>query len=349
VRHYLGAYQADPPRSVSSDPEVRLALQKMAFEVAWRINHATPVSGTALITTMLLPSHGRAWTLPQLRSTVDAALTYLKAREVPLTRTAEVLATNAGVLATLDSLSHAGGPVTKFDGGEVTVWAIESDQQLAAAFYRNSIIHFFLERSISELALHAAQVTDGAREARFWDQALELRDLLKFDFYFQERDEYRTAVAAEMRRTDPDWTSVFGPDPAAIDDLLRRMQPLTSSLMLRPFLEAYGIVADVLAKRPELDDEPELVGLAVGLGRQYRLQGTIRSDEPVSVLLFRTALKLARNRGLLDRSDNTAARRHEFAEHIHAILRDLRALDRRHDLPMPWESTYAHPDRGAAL
>jgi glycerol-3-phosphate O-acyltransferase len=272
MRHYIGSFQADVPEAGRDDPELRLALHKMAFEVAWRIQRATPVSGTALITTMLLASHGRAWTLPQLRRTIDTAVTYLKDRDVPLTLTAEALTSDAGVLAALDALSSSGGPVTRFDGGEATVWAIDSDQQLAAAFYRNSIIHFFLDRSICEIALLAARAAGGDREARFWHQALELRDLLKFDFYFQERDEYRAALAAEMDREDPDWRSVFGQDPGKIDDLLRRMRPMTSPLMLRPFLEAYQIVADVLAKHRELDDESELVTLALGLGRQYRLK-----------------------------------------------------------------------------
>lgn len=347
MRHYLGSYQADAPQPGSGDPHLRLALHKMAFEVAWRINHATPVSGTALVTTMLLASHGRAWTLPQLRRTTDRAVRYLKDRDVPLTRSAEALASDAGVRATLDALSNAGGPVTKYDGGEVTVWAIEGDHQLAAAFYRNSIIHFFLERSICELALHAAQASEANREDRFWDQALELRDLLKFDFYFQERDEYLAALTTEMERADPDWTAVFGHGPAKIDDLLRRMQPMTSSLMLRPFLEAYGIVADVLAKHPDVDDEAALVNLALGLGRQYRLQGRISSDEPVSVLLFRTALKLGRNKGLLDPGADTAPRRQEFAEQVHAILRDLRNLDRRHNLPLPWDEAQRPSDLGA--
>ncbi len=43
MRQYLG----EPGGPIGSDPAAkRLALQKMAFEVAWRILRATPINAT---------------------------------------------------------------------------------------------------------------------------------------------------------------------------------------------------------------------------------------------------------------------------------------------------------------
>ena len=47
----------------TDDAAKRLAMQKMAFEVAWRILRATPVNATALVSALLLTTRGVALTL----------------------------------------------------------------------------------------------------------------------------------------------------------------------------------------------------------------------------------------------------------------------------------------------
>ena len=63
----------------------------------------------------------------------------------------------------------------------------------------------------------------------FWDEIARLRDLLKFDFYFKERDEHRRQVAAEMARHDPSWEARLRSGPVAADELLAGMRPLVST------------------------------------------------------------------------------------------------------------------------
>jgi len=107
------------------------------------------------------------------------------------------------------------------------------------------------------------------------------------------------------------------------------MRPLVSQVIVRPFVEAYRIVADVLASDDTLTDDKEITRRALGLGQQYVAQRRLRSSESVSALLFQTALQLARNRGLLEPGEGLAERRAEFL----AELRDLhRRLDRIEDL-----------------
>ena len=67
-----------------------------------------------------------------------------------------------------------------------------------AAFYRNTLIHAFLETSIVELALAYAARAEGDRLEAFWAQAMRLRDLLKFDFYFADSAAFREHIAEEM-------------------------------------------------------------------------------------------------------------------------------------------------------
>ncbi len=232
--------------------------------------------------------------------------------------------------ATLDALV-SGGVVTFVAEGRDPVWLIGPEQQLAAAFYRNSLIHFLLDTALCELAVLRAGEPGSASDpvGAFWDEIARLRDLLKFEFYFKERDEHRRQVAAEMARHDPSWEARLRSGPAAADELLAGMRPLVPHGVVRPFVEAYRLVADVLVHDSgPVTADSDVVREALGLGRQYVAQHRLRSSESVSALLFQTALQLARNRGLLE-GDDLAARRAAFL----AELRDLvRRLDRIEDL-----------------
>jgi glycerol-3-phosphate O-acyltransferase len=326
---------------VGTDPDARrLALNKIAFEVAWRINQGMPVTATALITTILLAMHGAALTFDQIRLALADALDYLASRAIPQTASVPALAAADPVRATLDTLA-AGGLVTCVADGREPVWLIGPDHQLAATFYRNSLIHFLLDTALCELAVLAASEATGDSDPveAFWAEIGWLRDLLKFEFYFKDREEHRRQVREEMDRQDPGspgWEELLRAGPTGAEELLARMRPLVSHLLVRPFVEAYRLVADVLVHDVldvSADDasayEAEVIRRALGLGRQYVAQRRLRSSESVSVLLFRTALELMKNRGLLEAGTDVAERRGVFL----AELRDLlKRLDRIEDL-----------------
>jgi len=54
----------------------------------------------------------------------------------------------------------------------------------------------------------------------FWDEIARLRDLLKFEFYFKERDEHQAAGGRGDGPARPSWESRLRSGPAAADELL---------------------------------------------------------------------------------------------------------------------------------
>ncbi|MGO9779606.1 MAG: glycerol-3-phosphate 1-O-acyltransferase [Streptosporangiaceae bacterium] len=329
----LSAFLGPPSGATATDPAARrLALQKTAFEVAWRINQGMPVTATAAVTTILLAMQGAALTFGQIRLGLADALDYLASRSVPMTASLRALSAPGPVQATLDALV-AGGLVTSYADGREPVWLIGPDQQLAATFYRNSLVHFLLDTALCELAVLRAREAGADPVGAFWAEIARLRDLLKFEFYFQDRDEHRREVHAEMDRHDPVWQERLRAGPIEADALLSQMRPLVSHVIVRPFVEAYRIVADVLAG----DDVPtaadgsadrdEVTRRALGLGRQYVAQRRLRSSESVSVLLFQTALQLADNRGLLGPGADLATRRAAFVAELRDLLRRLDEIE----------------------
>ncbi|MCA4721806.1 glycerol-3-phosphate 1-O-acyltransferase [Mycolicibacterium fortuitum] len=331
MREHLG----EPGGEMAHDEAAkRLAMQKMAFEVAWRILRVTPVNATNLVSALLLGARGVALTLDQLHHTLQDSLDYLERKNTPMTNSALRLRTAEGVRSAVDALS-GGHPVTLVDGGREPVWRIAPEDELEAAFYRNSLIHAFQETSIVELALaYAAHVTGDPLQA-FWDQVMRLRDLLKFDFYFADSAAFRDNVAEEMSWYDrtPEgqeaggWEAKVSAGGDDIYRMLRCKRPLLVGAMLRPFFEAYGIVADVLRDAPAEIGERDLTKRALGVGRQYVAQGRVGSNESVSALLFATARQVAADQNLLVNGPDLKERRSAFRDELRGIVADMDKVD----------------------
>jgi glycerol-3-phosphate O-acyltransferase len=317
------------PRAQPAPDEQSLALQKLAFEVCVRINEATPITAASLVTLALLGSGEQACTVKEVQARLANLLADVERRGLP-TAGALDLDTPAGIERTLDALAE-NGVVTRFAEGDECVYLIGPDQQLAAAYYRNTIIHFFVSPAIVELSLlRAAEEDVEDRVAAFWSAAMQLRDLLKFEFFFAEKEIFRGQLRRELADRHPDWEGVLRAGPDAIQELLRSFRPYSAHRVLRPFLDAYRIVADHLERQDPAEkiDRGRFLSACMGLGKQYRLQRRIRSAASISQVLFDTGLRIADNRGLLSPGEpDLATWRSAFAREIRAAIRRAEAID----------------------
>jgi len=322
------------PHAEPNQDEENLTLQKVAFEVSVRINRATPITPTSLVALALLGTLERALTIEETVAALRNLVDYVRARHLPTTVGLD-LDTPQGVRRALDALADS-GVVTCYAEGAEPVYAINADQHLAAAYYRNTIIHFFVNGAIAELALlkaaepsaAAAAGNPEAARAAFWAEAMRLRDLLKFEFFFADKEAFRAEMQDELRFQDPGWEERFR-DAAEIHALLRRVRPFSAHRILRPIVEAYRVVGDALVQLPAdaTVDETRFLATCLALGKQYRLQRRIRSTESVSKVLFETALRLARNRNLIQSGDaDVVGRRRAFAEELRDVIRRIDAI-----------------------
>jgi glycerol-3-phosphate O-acyltransferase len=277
----------------------RQVVERVALDICHRLNQATPVSATAAVSVAMLGAD-RALTLDEVCATVAPLARYLLARGWPVAGGAD-LTDRATVSQTLHDLVGS-GVLTSYSEGPEAVWGIGDDQHLIVAVYRNSAIHVLFMRAIAELALLAIVQTPEATKRTGWERALAVRELLKFDFFFAGRDEFAEELWREfaiMNGSSPDRSAPLDTEEAARS--LNESDLLVAHLVLRPFVDAYRVVAEELVSLgPRRDvDEQQLLTRCLRLGRQWSLQHRI-TEESVSGEMFSTAVKLARHRGLLD-------------------------------------------------
>jgi glycerol-3-phosphate O-acyltransferase len=305
-------------------------IERIALDVEHRINRATPVTPTAVVSLALLGAD-RSLSLSEVLATVRPLASYIAARNWSVAGAAD-LTNRSTIRWTLHQLV-ASGVVSVYDAGTEPVWGIGVDQHLVAAFYRNTAIHILVDRAIAETALLAAAETaemfaDGSvSPAMVRDEALRLRELLKFEFLFSARAQFEKDLADEVRLIGPaddpvDTTKAAG--AAGVRRLLERADLLLAHLVLRPFLDAYHIVADRLAElEDESFDEDAFLTECLEVGKQWELQRRIANAESRSMELFKTALRLAHHRELVDgfEDPDIARRRREFADEIATAIR----------------------------
>ena len=316
----------------TSDDDYQLRLQKLGFEVCTRINAVTPITASALICMILLATRGRAITARDLHASLRQSLDRIRAKGLPLAGSATHLDTEEGVRVAAESLAGS-NTIEVYDDGDQPVYRVRRGHHLSAAFYRNTIVHYFVEGSIGELAMiRAAElaIAPADRIDEFWEEAAHLRRLFEFDFFFEQRERYAASLAAEMSQRLPGWEDQLraGVDPTV---LLDKMQPLSSFAILRPFVEAYLVVARVLVGTPagEEIERRAFMKRCLALGEQWLQQERVRSPEAVSKHMFQSALQLADHRGLTAPAPDVDERRHQFVEELADVARRIDVVEAR--------------------
>ncbi len=291
-----------------------------------RINEVTPITPISLITLALLSAGERALTLDEVMQALEPFVAYVAERDLPVTEKLSSDDRQQVVGALGDLADH--GVVSRFEGLTDVVYQISRQQHLAAAYYRNTIIHFFINGAIVELALLKVLETDrAARPDDVIREALRIRDLLKFEFFFAATDEFSDQIRAELAYHDADWKTRIGERKTGV--VLEAFHPFRSPAILRPFFDAYAVVGQIVeahASEPFLDPDV-LKGEAFALARQWLLQGRLRSPESISLELFTSALQLADNRGLFDFTADSSAERLSFAKDLRRVARRLETLE----------------------
>jgi len=305
-----------------------LALSKIAFQVATSANAATPITLPSLASMVLLGATPQALTTEELRVDVLSLIEWAQRRNLKMTSDFDL--ENVDHLKAIASNMIDSGLVTRFADGPESVYGIAPDQQLHASYYRNTVIHYFVNKAITELALAKALDSSGGSSADvFWQEAERVRDLLKFEFFYSPLPEFKEELRAELSEISAEWESLFAEGGESVGRILAAAKPLVAHATLLHFVEAYSVVADLLSDCPadESFDENDCVARAMKYARQLYMQRRISSEATITELLFRNAYKLMENQNLVAVGDEgLSERRNSMALELRDLLARLQRI-----------------------
>ncbi len=303
---------------IGEDDEASIGLQKLGFEVMYRIGQVTPVTPTAIVTVALLAARGSAHGAEQLAEDCGPLSEFVAHRSIPTTEALD-LSDPERVSAVLDWLAEHGNVSSHEAVGRRVFW-LNEDQMVRISYYRNVIVHFFVPRALAEMALTSLLEADQVTAAAVEVELLRLRDLLKFEFFFQEKERFLDDVSSDIEIDVPGWRSSLA--STGVTGVLSKMGPPVARWAILPFLDAYQIVGDELEATRGGFNEKAFLKACLDRARMYRIEGRLISGESASQVMFKSALALAENRGLLSQDAGVLDRRRAFADEV----REVRAL-----------------------
>lgn len=309
------------------DPEDRLALSKIAFQVAVESNRVTPITFPAVISMALLGVYPRALTAEEVTGEVLNIVAWAKARNLRISTDFDRQYAE-GTDKLLD-LMIGEGIITRFTGGPSTVYGIPQGRAAVASYYRNTIVHYFVNKSIIELALIAAMEcgdAEGDPEAVFWAEVDQLRDLFKFEFFYPPTDVFHEEIREELSRVSDNWEQDLRNGVPGASHLLRQMTPQVAHMALQIFAESYSLGADILASLDanEALEESEFIERCMNYGKQAFLQRRVSSEASMGKLLFKNCWSMLASRQLTDQSqpDYQSARQQQ-ADALATLVRRI--------------------------
>ena len=222
------------------------------------------------------------------------------------------------------------GGQARYDEGPEVVYGIEQEQHAVASYYRNTIIHFFVNKAIIELAMVKTSEFEGnAALEVFWSEVDKLRDLFKFEFFYAPTELFHQQIREELGRYSGDWEQLLQQGQSGFLRLQGNMLLLAAHVTLLTYAEAYSVVADLLARLDEWESlsEADCVAQALKLGHQAYLQRRISSPASIGKLLFKNGFRMAQHRQLTEGGGKEVARgRKALSMEIRDVLQRLELI-----------------------
>jgi glycerol-3-phosphate O-acyltransferase len=301
---------------------------RLAFEVCTRIEQITPIKSADVLTMVLLGANGRALSQTEIYRQALEIAEVIRQRDLPIARGFS-LDNEEQVTAAI--LSMRGSDLVKlFERGNTPVYYIPEEQQLAAAYYRNTITHYFLAAAMGEVALAQSVEDISVPSEDILRQRVEaLRDLFKFEFFFRPRDEFWQEVLGELKRQYPNWKN-----GGSLSRQLKQTPPRFGHAILRSIAEAFQVTACALqaAQDKEIGNQKKFLGSLLDQGQEMLLRRQISGDSTLSRDLFSNSLRMAEHRELLSGSgDELASRRQAFARESEQLLSAINLLQSCYD------------------
>lgn len=327
----------------------KLRLQKTAFQICKSICDVTPITPKSLVSTAFLCHRNPLLTLEEVlrlslrlgdyahHAGMELSVTGRESLRRSLEQTVRRLK-KSGTILEIENVPRR--------------YLCEGRKRSLLNFYKNNAISCTSLPAIALLAYYHSwkshQAGDGHLLERFQEKALELRDLLKFEFFFNPRQEF----LAELQHCGD---FLFGSghsqsgDPKVWAHGLAQTFPVATdasvfSRVLGEILESYLCFADFVRGSTESTwDKKALLSKVTKYAVAEQQQGDIFFPESISVVNYGNALLYLENQEVLTvekEGDKTRVRRTGDAVVLDALVSQLGEY---RDLIQEKEETFQQP------
>ncbi len=312
---------------ISHDGKPSADLPKnLALHLADSINKITLITPLSLISTAILTSHRKGFYLPELKKTVELYFNLAKKINAPVSEEfldiEKAINDAISLLKEWNVIEYTDGP----SGGGSGFYFIQDDKKLELEYYKNSIIHFFIDHSFTAISLLTQSEENNNLESAL-SVFIFLRNTFSSEFLFDTgvKAEEKAALNIEYCRElgfimDMPGTSSFRLTRAGFDKL-----PSWAALA-KTFLESYWITANVIMQTKDNKISGDnLLKQIISMGNKYYKSGVIDHIGSISRINFQNAVTYI-NRNIItsekDKMENTTMDNDslsEFIKILHAL------------------------------
>jgi glycerol-3-phosphate O-acyltransferase len=263
----------------------------LAFHLIQSINSVSLVTPLSLLATAILANHRKEFSLSELSKTVNILLEFCKYHNISM---AAALADPSKAIQ--ETLSLLGDwKVVDFmedaDETEETFYYVDENKKLELEYYKNSIIHFFIQYSFVAITLLIGREEVKNSDSIISDYAF-LKDLFKNEFILNEHEDCGVKVTSIIEYflgagflTRSLGNGAYKTTRLGIDEL-----PIWATLA-KTFLESYWIAAKTMGqKKDQKRKSAEILKDMNYLGQRFHKLGVIDHIGALSQLSFKNAM-----------------------------------------------------------
>ena len=263
----------------------------LAFEIIKSINKVSLATPLAVMAAAVLSKHRRGFEFCDLMGTVETIMAFLRDREAPTAASLDQL--ESSMTETL-AMMIQGKMVKQLDDVDntETFYYVEDDQKPELAYYKNSIVHYFVSHGYAALCLlsgsEAAKTMAGVME-----DFLFLKALFKKEFIYENADSPESELNSALDYFEKESLLVRAADQSKIEITRLGYDRLPIwAVLFKPFIESYWVTARVLLQR---EKEGPTRGNALKQidyqAQRFFKLGLIDHREAISKINFANALK----------------------------------------------------------
>lgn len=272
-------------------------LPFFAFDLINQMSRITPVSTVSLICIVLLNDF--ALTKQEIEFKVKRLMEYIGKKQ------ADALIDRGNPIAVSVqkalNLLQGANIVQRSRAGRKAQYNVIASEYLVATYYANMVAGHLYHSAFVEMALvKIKDDTSTQRIVHFWEEIMNLRNLFKFEFFYNHKAKFSSEIEEELNFFDKNWRDIISDPKRDVSEILKNQDLFISRALLLSYLEADKVVCHTLNNWDEDDafSEEEFMDLCMFKGEELHWQSKITRLGSVSRPFLVNAYRFAENAGL---------------------------------------------------